>query len=129
MEALIYLDTHVVFWLYAEAESPRLSAGARSALSGAEELRISPMVSLELTYLHEVGRIGEPAPRMVDELRERIGLIVCPAGFQAVAREAERHSWTRDPFDRLIVAQASLHDAPLLTADSVIREHYARTVW
>src|SRR5688500_11089142 len=40
MEALIYLDTHVVFWLYTEGASRRFTVRAREVLDGAEELRI-----------------------------------------------------------------------------------------
>jgi len=37
--------------------------------------------------------------------------------------------WTRDPFDRLIVAHAAANDARLLTKDEKIRRHYKRAVW
>jgi PIN domain nuclease of toxin-antitoxin system len=44
--------------------------------------------------------------------------------------EALRCGWTRDPFDRLIVAQAKANDgAGLVMADTVIRKHYAGAVW
>ena len=49
-------------------------------------------------------------PRALLTLLE--GLSESTANFAAVVHEAERHGWTRDPFDRLIVAQAALHDAP-----------------
>ncbi len=48
------------------------------------------------------------------------------AAFERVVETAERQAWMRDPFDRLIVAQASLAAAPLLTKDRTIREHYAK---
>lgn len=122
MEAVAYLDTHVVFWLYGEGAGARLTDRARTALLEAPELRISPMVRLELQYLREAQRIGVgPAP-ILDELGAPVGPVVCSAAFEAVVREAERHSWTRDPFDRLVVAQAALHDAPLITKDASIRE-------
>lgn len=38
-------------------------------------------------------------------------------------------SWTRDPFDRLISAHAIVANAPLVTADEVIREHLSLAVW
>jgi len=44
--------------------------------------------------------------------------------------EALPLDWSRDPFDRIIVAQAiANHDAVLLTADAHIRSHYRRAVW
>jgi PIN domain nuclease of toxin-antitoxin system len=131
MEAvpLIYLDTHVVFWLYAEGARARLSAAAREAVRVAEERRVSPMVRLELQYLYEIGRSGAPPAVILDELDATLALTVCDADFAAVVHAAERLAWTRDPFDRLIVAQAALRGAALVTSDATIRANYARAVW
>lgn len=128
MADLIYLDTHVVAWLYARGASA-LEAAGREELKQADEIRCSPMVRLELQYLYEVGRVAEPALPVMDALAAALGLRMCDAPFFAVVREAERQSWTRDPFDRLIVAQAALHGAPLLTKDETIRAAYERAVW
>jgi PIN domain nuclease of toxin-antitoxin system len=38
-------------------------------------------------------------------------------------------SWTRDPFDRLVVSQAALADSILITRDRLILEHYPKAVW
>ena len=37
--------------------------------------------------------------------------------------------WTRDPFDRLITAQAAVDDSPLLTKDDTIHTYYPKAVW
>jgi PIN domain nuclease of toxin-antitoxin system len=129
MEPVIYLDTHVVFWLYAMGGEAPLSEAAREVVRDSAELRISPMVRLELQYLHEVGRTGTPAAPVVDELGSMLGLRVCDAPFAAVVQAAERQSWTRDPFDRLIVAQAALRGAKLVTKDRTIHEHYDHSIW
>lgn len=42
---------------------------------------------------------------------------------------ALKESWTRDPFDRLIVANAKAAGAPLITKDERIRKHYRRAIW
>jgi PIN domain nuclease of toxin-antitoxin system len=126
--SLIYLDTHVLAWLYAGGGAALPSAPARR-LEEAAEIRISPMVRLELQYLYEIGRVREPALPVLDALESALGLVVCSAPFSLVVREAEKLDWTRDPFDRLIVAQASVHEAPLLTRDGMIHEHYPHAVW
>ena len=124
----IYLDTYVVVWLYASG-GDALSAMARERIDGAEWLRISPMVRLELVYLNELGRVTEPAATILDYLAQRIGLATCDHPFAQVVAKAADFSWTRDPFDRLITAQAALGENTLLTKDAVIREHYPRAEW
>jgi PIN domain nuclease of toxin-antitoxin system len=46
-----------------------------------------------------------------------------------VARAATEIRWTRDPFDRMIAAQAIVADAPLVTADRTILEHLPQATW
>jgi PIN domain nuclease of toxin-antitoxin system len=125
---VIYLDTHVAAWLYA-AGADLLSEEAARRIESAEEIRISPMVRLELQYLYEIGRVTQPATLVLDALQAALGLRICDAPFPAVARAAESETWTRDPFDRMIVAQASLREAPLITRDRVLHQHYDRAVW
>lgn len=125
---MIYLDTHVVAWLYATGAAG-LSPRAAETIEASDEMRISPMVRLELQYLYEIGRVGEPAVTVVDALGGTLGLMVCDAPFPGVVHEAERLTWTRDPFDRLIVAQAALHAAPLVTKDQTLHAHYSDAVW
>ena len=49
--------------------------------------------------------------------------------MEAIADQALELDWTRDLFDRLIVAQAALDGAALVTTDKVIRKHYSKAVW
>jgi len=127
MAALIYLDTHVVTWLRA-GRTDLLPELARRLLEE-NELLISPFVVLELQYLFEIQRASEPAEVVLAALTRDVGLEVCELPFFEVARMALGQSWTRDPFDRIIVSQAALRNAPLLTRDQVIRDHYSQAVW
>jgi PIN domain nuclease of toxin-antitoxin system len=86
-------------------------------------------VELELTYLYEVGRVTEPAAAPLGALRRTIGLEVADASLTAVAQAAATLSWTRDPFDRLIAAQAVVADAPLVTADRTILANLPLATW
>lgn len=128
MASVIHLDTHVVAWLHGAA-AELLSPEARRKLEQADEIRISPMVRLELQYLYEIGRVTRPAGPVVDALQASLGLHICDISFPVVARAAEMETWTRDPFDRIIVAQASLARAPLLTKDRTLHDHYDRATW
>jgi PIN domain nuclease of toxin-antitoxin system len=128
MEAVIYLDTHVVAWLYAQGRDAVTQVVA-DLMESSEDIRISPMVRLELRYLYEIGRVGQPPLPVLDALESALGLRVCKAAFPAVVREAEGQTWTRDPFDRLIVAQAALFDAWLVTKDATIHANYGKAIW
>jgi PIN domain nuclease of toxin-antitoxin system len=127
MEALTHVDTHVLVWLYA-GDAERFPKLARERLEAAA-IVASPMVVLELQYLHEIKRIAEPAARVVQDLCVRVGLEVDDISLRDLVAEAEQLSFTRDPFDRLIVAHAELRKAPLLTADKLLHKHYRRAVW
>jgi PIN domain nuclease of toxin-antitoxin system len=125
--SLIYLDTHVLAWLYA-GQTDRIPAAARQAINDGEVV-ISPMVLVELQYLIEIGRFTDPVEQVLEALGRDLGLKVCGLPFPEVARRALTQTWTRDPFDRLIVSQASLAEAPLVTKDGNIHDHYPGALW
>lgn len=127
MEALIHLDTHVVVWLYL----PRLdllSVGATNLLES-DELAVSPVVWLEVTYLHEIGRLTVDGPTMMASLENQIGLRTDPTPFVQVVAESHALSWTRDPFDRLIAANAIAANATLLTRDQQLLAKLPQATW
>ena len=124
---MIYLDTHVVVWLYAGLSEKFTLRGVD--LLENKQLLISPMVQLELQYLKEIQRISAESALIVETLAYSIGLQICQTSFAQIIAESITETWTRDPFDRLIVAQAKTRGAPLLTQDHLILEHYPRAVW
>lgn len=127
MATVIYLDTHVVVWLYAGLAS-RLSRRGRELLNRSD-LAISPMVVLELQYLYETGRTTEPGNTVIQDLSHRIGLRIGEESFQQIVALASQQIWTRDPFDRLIVGQAAPSQMTLVTKDRTIRAHYSGAFW
>ena len=127
MEA-IYLDTHVVIWLFSE-ELEKISKKAIDLIEN-NQLLISPMVVLELEFLYEIGRLTCRHQEIISSLSDTIDLKVCDISFALVAKESTRLSWTRDPFDRLIVANASCNDKSiLLSRDRKILDNYDRAIW
>ena len=80
------------------------------------ELRIPPTV--------------QPPQALLSQLESQMGLKLCGHPFPAIVETALFETWTRDPFDRVIVAHARSNGyAPLVTSDSKIRKNYPRTVW
>ena len=115
---MIYLDTHIVVWLFTGlVENLSINAGH---LINENSLFISPVVRLELQYLFEIHRITDTADKIMLDLSNRIGLGISDQSFNTIINEAMRISWTRDPFDRIIVANAAVDNSLLLTKDQHI---------
>jgi PIN domain nuclease of toxin-antitoxin system len=124
---VIQIDTHMVIWL-AERRMSALSPTARR-LAERERLEISPMVLMELETLHEAGKLKNEPDRLVRVVEREFGLSVSRAGFAEVIVSARSFAWTRDPFDRLIVANAMADGARLITADAAILANFEGAVW
>jgi PIN domain nuclease of toxin-antitoxin system len=124
---LTHLDTHVVVWLFA-GDLGRLPPAARRRIEGGP-IAISPMVELELQYLHEIGRTSRPGREVVADLAGRLGLGRATADFGEVVERAASLGWTRDPFDRMIVATALAGGCPLLTRDESILRNCSTACW
>jgi PIN domain nuclease of toxin-antitoxin system len=123
----LFLDSHVVIWLY-RGEVQRFSRVAKDRIEK-HALVISPAVKLELAYLHEIGRVNDPAEVIIEDLANRIGLELKSEDFVNISNRALGLSWTRDVFDRLIVAHAALEASTLVSKDQTIRKHYSHAVW
>jgi PIN domain nuclease of toxin-antitoxin system len=79
--------------------------------------------------MHEIGRARDPVPMMLAALRQSIGLEIADASLAELARTAVGLTWTRDPFDRMIAAQAIVADTPLITADRTILANLPLATW
>ena len=124
---MVHLDTHVVVWL-AERDFQQLSQPANTAIAQGP-VRITPMVLLELQYLQDMGRTLLGPDEIVLILAGEIGLTISDTPFIAVANQARQVRWTRDPFDRMIVAAALADQANLVTKDRLIRTNLPSAVW
>jgi len=120
-----FLDTHVAVMLWNGDEfTPR----AREILERAA-LFVSPMVRLELSFLEEIGRLTRSGDEILGGLASELGVTASEDAIRDVVAEAMGLDWTRDPFDRLLVATAKLHRAPFVTRDERILQHYSEAVW
>ncbi|MFN8524543.1 MAG: transposase [Chloroflexota bacterium] len=87
------------------------------------------MVRFELGLLHQIGRLTVAPSEMLGQLSLRLGMRELTQPLSALIDVADMITWTRDPFDRLIVAGAQLADATLVTKDHAIRTHFRGAVW
>jgi PIN domain nuclease of toxin-antitoxin system len=123
---LTYLDTHAAIWLCTgEQPIPQISLLELETA----DLRLSPMVLMEMKLLHEVSRVNWGPAEWLAVLATDFGVSVCPIPFHRVVEAAYAETWTRDPFDRLIVAQARVAGAKLLTKDRRIHTHFDGAIW
>jgi PIN domain nuclease of toxin-antitoxin system len=123
---VIYLDTHVVVWLYAAPE--KLTDRACNLIEQNETV-ISPIVLLELEYLKEIKRLKVSSGKIFENLANSIGLTTCDIQFGTIISESLSQTWTRDSFDRIIVANAIVRGAQLITKDGTILQNYEKAVW
>jgi predicted nucleic acid-binding protein len=107
-----------------------ISPSALEAMSKTD-LLISPMVLLEIEYLFELKKkIKLSAEDIRRKLEFELGVRVCGFSFPEIVQVASREKWTRDPFDRLIVAHAKANGiSTLISEDRKIRENYPRAIW
>ncbi len=124
------LDTHAFLWL--AWDDPRVPARVRLAVadSGAE-VWLSTASAWEVAVKHAQGRLPLPdAPdRFVPRLREALGVRPLPIDEESALAVGRLPSIHRDPFDRVIVAQAIVHGLVLVSSDEVLRRYPVVTLW
>ena len=124
---MIYLDTHVVVWLYAGI-TEKFSEVSKTLINK-NELFVSPMLLLELQYMYEIDRINVRPDEVISDMSHRLGLRVCDKNFASIVEKSLQLGWTQDPFDRIIVANALSNQDLLVTKDSIILQHYPNAKW
>ena len=128
MDPQTYLDTNVVIFLHS-GNSVRLSRRAIEQIESAD-LLISAMVMLELEMLYEKGAVKYTASQVLSDLNQQIGVAVCQLPMAVIINSALQVKWTREPGDRLIVANAiANNEAPLVTSDRRTHEQYPNAIW
>lgn len=127
---MIVLDTHV--WLWMHDNDARLSATARQSISAAGVVGIPAICFWEVAMLDRYGRITIKEP-VVDWLKiasTREKIRVLPITPEIAAESAAVGLPHGDPADRLIVATALAHGAPLVTKDGKIADAgVVKVIW
>jgi PIN domain nuclease of toxin-antitoxin system len=126
----LLLDTCTFLWIV--GGSSELSSRARAAFADpANEAFLSAASAWEIAVKHRLGRL--PLPSAPDEFvptqRAAHGIEPLPVDEDAALHVAKLPDLHRDPFDRMLVAQAIVGGLLLLTPDDHIRQYPARTLW
>ncbi len=126
----ILLDTHDVLWFL--LDDPRLSVVALGLITNpANQKLISPASYWEIAIKIRLGKYTLPVdfePFMTDQIaRNHFTIVPITVANTAVLTTLALHH--RDPFDRLIVAQAMVEGVPLVSADSAFDAYRVTRLW
>lgn len=126
----LLLDTHAFLWFIGDDES--LSPTARAAITAAEnQVWLSAASAWEITVKHGIGKLPLPEEpdRFVPTMRQRAGIALLPIGEAEVCQVHKLPRVHRDPFDRILIAQANCHGLVIVTDDGWIGRYPVRTLW
>ena len=121
----LLLDTHVFLWW--RGEPPKLSSKVRSSIATADIVFVSAVSAWEAAIKISLGRL---------ELPDKVEVGVLASGFEKLAitfSHAERAGGLpphhRDPFDRMLVAQAQTEGLTLVTHDRLLEPYDVEILW
>lgn len=119
-------DTHALLWLL--SDDPALTDKARGLLeSGRHTVLFSAVVALEISIKVPLGKLDVPDDASAVLLDA--GAVELPVTIEHAECVKALPLHHRDPFDRLLIAQAMVEDAVVLTADQVFDQYAVRRRW
>jgi PIN domain nuclease of toxin-antitoxin system len=128
MKAL--LDTHVFLWWI--NDDKRLSSFAPDVISDANnELFVSAATGWEIAIKAQIGRLelpGEAQHFVAEQLRIN-AFKPLPIGMNHALHVSTLPDLHRDPFDRMLIAQAQMENMPILSVDPNIRKYQIEIIW
>lgn len=113
------LDTHVVLWW--QEDSPALANDVRRTIASAEVVYVSAATAWEAEIKRALGKLTFPAP-FADVLTLN-SFVELPVTVRHAAATAALPMHHRDPFDRMLVAQALVEGCTLVTADRALARY------
>lgn len=126
----LLLDTHALLWWF--TDDPRLSARARELIAdSANEVLVSAVSAWEMATKHRLGKLEEAAEAVVrfESLVAADGFTHLPVDYRHGVRAGSYRAAHRDPFDRMLAAQAELESVPLVTLDPAFQAFDIVTLW
>jgi PIN domain nuclease of toxin-antitoxin system len=126
----LLLDTHVLIWTL--IDSPKLSDSAKRAMSRSVKASSVSVVSVwEIVLKYHTGKLNLRADldEILDQILYRSSWSILPMNPEHLPGLIDLPPLHKDPFDRLLIAQARYEGMAILTADEEIRKYDVRTVW
>ena len=126
----LLLDTHAfLWWIF---DDPRLSSTARALIADpSAEILFSVVSAWEIAIKARTGRLDLPPglPAFIHDQIRRNRFTVLPIGLRHALQVHALPDHHRDPFDRLLVAQSQVEEAPLLSTDTQIAAYDVTLRW
>jgi PIN domain nuclease of toxin-antitoxin system len=125
----VLLDTHVLLW-WVEGGS-KLSRRARNVIQYQETtILVSAVSAWEIAIKSEGGKL-EADPLMTDfhQELEREGFAELPISSHHAIRAGLLKGPHRDPFDRMLIAQAQAENLPIISKDKLFDDYGVRRIW
>jgi PIN domain nuclease of toxin-antitoxin system len=125
----VLLDTHVLIWWFREQKrlSPRV---LRTISESRNTVLISPASGFEIATKENMGKLDwRPFVVDLDRWIEEAGFVAQPITLEHSVRAGLLPFHHRDPFDRLLVAQAQSLNVPILSVDSVLDQYGVQRIW
>jgi PIN domain nuclease of toxin-antitoxin system len=124
---IVLLDTHALLW--ALEDSPRLSGPARAAIEDTGNIVLASVVSgVEIAIKRSLGRLEVPDDDLQEAI-EAMGFATRLLTFADARHLAALPPHHKDPFDRLLVAQALSDGIPVVTCDPLVARYPIQTIW
>jgi PIN domain nuclease of toxin-antitoxin system len=126
----LLLDTHALLWYV--LEDTKLSRSAREHIDEEEgEVFVSPASLWEIAIKISLGdyKLDEPFEPFWQEMFPKCGLTMLPIAISHTARIIELPHFHRDPFDRLIIAQALSENLPVVSCDPKFDGYNVLRIW
>ena len=121
----LLLDTHVALWWL--AGDPVGDDAERQLADPTNRVLLSAAVVWEVAIKRSLGKLDAP-PDLVEVLTGA-GATAAPITLEHVAAVEHLPPHHRDPFDRLLVAQATIEQAAIVSADPELRAYGVPVVW
>jgi PIN domain nuclease of toxin-antitoxin system len=117
----LLLDTHIFLWWL--ADDPALPAVVRAALTDRQsDVHVSTATVWEIAIKRALGRLDFPLDEVEGILADE-GFLPLPITVAHAARAGSLPAVHRDPFDRMLVAQAQVEGLTVVSVDSMIRRY------
>lgn len=125
MTRRLLLDTHVFLWWRTDAE--RLSATVREAIASSDIVFVSAASAWEIAIKTALGRVR--LPEAVEIGVAASGFNRLPIGFSHAELAGTLPPHHRDPFDRMLVAQATVEQLTLVSHDRLLAAYGVDVLW